>query len=305
MEEFNVFIDGSSGTTGLKIHELLSKRKEINIINIHEDRRRQMDERLRCMEQADLSILCLPDEEAEAVCRRLPEGCRVIDTSTAHRTSPDWVYGLPELAEGQRERIASARRVSNPGCHATGFILLAAPLTAAGVIGRDCPLSAFSLTGYSGGGKKMIARYRQENRPQELDSPGIYGLEQTHKHLKEMTLYAGLDVPPAFLPAVCDYYSGMLVSIPLQRQLMKKMFSLQELRELYSACYRESIAVTVCEEQPEGTLYSSAMSGESGLQILVYGNEDRPVVSARFDNLGKGAAAAAVENMELMLGISK
>lgn len=305
MRKFNVFIDGSSGTTGLKIRELLSPREEIDIINIHKDKRRHPKERRLCIEKADLSILCLPDKEAEAICTGLPKSCRIIDTSTAHRTNPDWVYGLPELREGQREKIASSNRVSNPGCHATGFILLTAPLTAEGVISSEYPLSAFSLTGYSGGGKKMIAEYEQPERDVQLDSPGVYGLGQNHKHLREMTMYSGLTVTPSFMPVVCDYYSGMLVNIPLHRQLMELPLSTQALRELYLEYYRNSPAVRVCTEQPEGTLYSNTLSGESGLEILVHGNDDRPVVSARFDNLGKGAATAAVENMNLMLGIAE
>ena len=305
MEKYLVFIDGSSGTTGLKIHELLKNRKEISLINIHREKRRQTEERLKCMKEADLTILCLPDEEAERICNLLPADCRVIDTSTAHRTSNGWTYGLPELNGEQKNRIAKADRVANPGCHATGFLLLAAPLRAADMIDRDCPLSVFSLTGYSGGGKSMIQAYEATDRPLEMKSPGIYGLGQNHKHLAEMCKYADLSVPPAFLPVVCDYYSGMLVTIPLHRQLMKKPMGPDGLRRLYQTYYSDAKAVSAASEASFKMVYSNAFACRPDLEILVYGNEERPVVSARFDNLGKGAAAAAVQNMDLMLGISE
>lgn len=305
MAKYSIFIDGSSGTTGLKIHKLLSRRKDIEVINIHDEKRKQTEERLRCIEKADLSILCLPDQEARRIAPLLPAESRIIDTSTAHRTDSDWVYGLPELNRKQRQKIESSFLVANPGCHATGFILVANPLITNHVIDKHYPLSAVSLTGYSGGGKETIKAYQKRERANLMESPDIYALDQNHKHLKEMTAMTGIALAPSFLPIIGDYYSGMIVTLPLQRAHMEKKLSLNQLRQLYSDYYRGETLVHVSDGQPDGTLYGSSFTGRYDLEILIYGSQERPVISARYDNLGKGAVGTAVQNMNLMLGITE
>lgn len=217
---YKVFIDGGHGTTGLKIHERLDQRDDIEILRIDEAHRKDLDARIEMTKQADISILCLPDAASQELAQAAPPDVRLIDTSTAHRTNPDWVYGMPELAPGQREKIRNAARVANPGCHATGFILLVRPLVDAGILPPDYPLDAFCITGYSGGGKKMIQNHEKADREAYLSSPGQYGLTQKHKHLPEMVMMTGISRAPAFSPVVGDFYSGMVMTVPLHTGML-------------------------------------------------------------------------------------
>ena len=297
----NVFIDGSAGTTGLRIRERLSDRADLTLLALPEEARKDPAARRDCFLLADVIFLCLPDAAAiEAV--SLMEGVKgvVIDTSTAHRVAPGWTYGLPELP-GQKEKIAAAPFIANPGCHATGFISLAAPLVAAGIVPADLPLSCFSLTGYTGGGKKMIAQYEEEGRDPLLDAPRQYGLTQKHKHLPEMAVYAGLSVSPAFCPIVADFPCGMEVTIPLFASQLKGTKA--DIEAVYAAAYAGPVIRYTEAADEGGFLSASALAGKDGLEVSVAGNEERILVTARFDNLGKGASGAAIQNMNLALGV--
>ena len=298
-----VYIDGKEGTTGLQIYGRLSERRDIELLLIDEEKRKDKEARKKLINTADLVFLCLPDAAAEeAVTLVENPGTRVIDASTAHRTAPGWAYGFPELSPAHREAIRQSKRVANPGCHATGFISVVYPLIAAGVLPKDSLLSCFSLTGYSGGGKKMIAQYEAPGREPLLSSPGIYGLSQSHKHLPEMRVVCGLDFPPLFSPIVDDYYKGMATTVPFHLSQLRGVSSMREVRGLYAAHYgTESGVVSVADDVP-GLLYGAALSGKDTLSILVAGNDERFTVTALFDNLGKGASGAAVQNMNLMLG---
>ena len=300
-----VYIDGKDGTTGLQIYERLSAREDITLLLIDEAKRKDPAERAKLMNQADLVFLCLPDAAArEAVTLIENPATRVIDASTAHRTAPGWVYGFAELKAGQRESIAGAKRVANPGCHATGFLSLAAPLVALGLLPRDAALTCFSLTGYSGGGKKMIAQYEAADREAALSSPAPYALGQTHKHLPEMKAVAGLDTAPVFIPIVDDYYKGMSTTIPLHRSQLRGVGSVEALRRAYADYYAGQALVTVAPEAP-GMVYANAMAGRDALTVLVDGTDEAVTLTALFDNLGKGASGAAVQNMNLMLGLAE
>ena len=300
-----VYIDGKDGTTGLQIYERLSAREDITLLLIDEAKRKDPAERAKLMNQADLVFLCLPDAAArEAVTLIDNPATRVIDASTAHRTAPGWVYGFAELKAGQREAIAGAKRVANPGCHATGFLSLAAPLVALGLLPRDAALTCFSLTGYSGGGKKMIAQYEAADRDAALSSPAPYALGQTHKHLPEMKAVAGLDTAPVFIPIVDDYYKGMSTTIPLHMSQLRGVGSVEALRRAYADYYAGQTLVTVAPEAP-GKVYANAMAGRDALTVLVDGTDEAVTLTALFDNLGKGASGAAVQNMNLMLGLAE
>lgn len=304
--KYKVFVDGGHGTTGLKINERLAERDDIEIINIQEEKRKDLDERLKMIRQADITFLCLPDAASREIAALAPGDSKILDTSTAHRTVADWVYGMPEIAPGQREAIASASRVAVPGCHASGFIFAAAPLVREGVIASDYPLVATSLTGYSGGGKKMIQAHEDPDRPSYLGSGGQYALGQQHKHLPEMMAMTGLSVAPGFLPIVIDHYSGMVVTIVLHREAMQKPMEVEALRALYQEYYQNEKMIHVREHVPEdGFIHSNVRGGYDDMEIFIYGNADRLVVSTRFDNLGKGASGAAVQNMNIMLGIEE
>lgn len=300
-----VYIDGKDGTTGLQIYERLSAREDITLLLIDEAKRKDPAERAKLMNQADLVFLCLPDAAArEAVTLIDNPATRVIDASTAHRTAPGWVYGFAELKAGQREAIAGAKRVANPGCHATGFLSLAAPLVVLGLLPRDAALTCFSLTGYSGGGKKMIAQYEAADRDPALSSPAPYALGQTHKHLPEMKMVAGLDTAPVFIPIVDDYYKGMSTTIPLHMSQLRGVGSVEALRQAYADYYAGQALVTVAPEAP-GKVYANAMAGRDALTVLVDGTDEAVTLTALFDNLGKGASGAAVQNMNLMLGLAE
>lgn len=291
-----VFIDGSAGTTGLRIHERLAERRDIELISLPAELRKNADARREAINSADIVFLCLPDAAAvEAVGMKENSCTRIIDTSTAHRTAEGWEYGFPELS-GRRERIAGARRVANPGCHASGFIALVAPLVEANLILRDARLSCFSLTGYSGGGKKMIAEYESEERPILYDAPRMYGLSQSHKHLPEMTAMTGLLTPPAFCPVVAPFYAGMEVVVPV--------FGLNPdaAREVYADYYRGGVVKYVADADDNGFLSAGAYTGRDDMEVAVFGVGGRCLLVSRFDNLGKGASGAAIQNMNIMTG---
>ena len=302
-----VYIDGKEGTTGLQIYDRLAARDDIELLLIDEEKRKDSAERKKCINSADLVFLCLPDAAAkEAVAMIENDHTRVIDASTAHRTAPGWVYGFPELRPGQREAIAAAKRVANPGCHATGFISVVYPLVALGLLGRDATLSCFSLTGYSGGGKKMIAQYESPERAENLSSPAIYGITQNHKHLREMQAVCGLEKPPVFSPIVDDYYKGMATGIQLHNALLKGKPTAQDICELLGRYYEDQNMVRVAPWGSEtGMLAANAFSGYDNLEISVTGTGEQTLIVSRFDNLGKGASGAAVQNMNLMLGLDE
>lgn len=297
-----VFIDGSAGTTGLRIYERLGERRDLELIILTGDKRKDLSARAEALNSADIAFLCLPDDAArEAVTLIENDKTVVIDTSTAHRTADGWAYGFPELT-GQRELIKNSKRIANPGCHASGFISLVKPLTEKGILPSDAIISAFSLTGYSGGGKKMIADYETEENKEKLLAPRSYGLSQTHKHLPEMSKICCLNKLPLFTPIVSSYYSGMEVVITLPKEQINGTIS--DIKNIYSSYYNGGI-VKYCENADEsGFLSASKMSGRDDMEISVFGNEDRIMLVSRFDNLGKGASGAAIQNMNIVLGLS-
>ena len=303
----NVYIDGREGTTGLQIYDRLSGRGDINLLLIDDDKRKDLTERKKYLNGADIVFLCLPDAAAvEAVGLIDNPNTRVIDASTAHRTAAGWVYGFPELLAGQRQRIKFARRVANPGCHAIGFLSIAAPLVAMDILPADYPVTCFSLTGYSGGGKKMIAEYEGDGKAEALYSPRIYGTSLNHKHLPEMQALSGLKYPPVFSPIVDDYYKGMATGIQLHNALLKGKPTAQDICELLCRYYEDQVMVRVAPWGSEtGMLAANAFSGYDNLEISVTGNGEQTLIVSRFDNLGKGASGAAVQNMNLMLGLDE
>lgn len=300
-----VYIDGQSGTTGLQIYDRIGQREDLELLRIPEELRHDPDERKKYLNSADIVFLCLPDEGArEAVSFIDNPNVRVIDASTAHRTNPDWTYGYPELSKAQREAIRTSKRVANPGCHATGFISTTAPLVAMGVIPKDYPMSCYSLTGYSGGGKKMIAEYEAEGRSELLNAPGIYGLNLQHKHLPEMQTVTGLAYPPVFMPVVDDYYKGMATTIMLQNRLLPGQPNAEEICAKLADYYRNEHFVSVVPfGENDSKLYANKLAGTNRLEIVVCGHAEQTTVTAVFDNLGKGASGAAVQNMNIMLGL--
>jgi len=305
--KIKVFVDGSEGTTGLRIHERFKGREDIELLTIAPELRKDEAERKKLINSSDVTFLCLPDAAAkEAVAMVENHKVKIIDTSTAHRTNNDWAYGLPELSVEHKAKIQAGSRIAVPGCHATGFISLVYPLIKEGILPEDYPISSFSLTGYSGGGKKMIAEYQEEERQTEYSAPREYGLGQQHKHLKEMKLITGLIREPLFSPIVADYYSGMLVSVPLYTDLLKKKQTPEQLQKLFADYYKEKLFIKVmpygAEAEKNGFLSSIDCTGWDGLNIYVTGNSDRVVLSAQFDNLGKGASGAAIQCLNLMLG---
>ena len=300
-----VFIDGAAGTTGLRLNERLAERKDIELIKLPEELRKDASAREEALNSCDIAFLCLPDSAAkEAVSLIRNTDIAVIDTSTAHRCDENWEYGFPELSF-RRERIARSKRIANPGCHASGFIALVAPLTECGILKKDAFLSCVSLTGYSGGGKKMIAEYESFERSALLDAPREYGLNQSHKHVPEMLKMCSLKNAPAFMPIVAPFYAGMLVTVPLFAEQFVSSVSVAELTRVYSDYYRSGV-VSVCENADEnGFLSASALANRDDMQISVFGNGERMIAAARFDNLGKGASGAAVQNMNILLGVDE
>ena len=302
-----VFIDGSEGTTGLRIHERLDNRDDIELLTIAPELRKDPDERSRLINSSDITFLCLPDSAArEAVALVTNPNVRIIDASTAHRTEAGWAYGFPELSAKHREAIRTGKRIANPGCHASGFISLVYPLIAGGILPADYPVASFSLTGYSGGGKKMIAQYEASDRDAELDAPREYGLSQQHKHLKEMRLITGLSRAPLFTPIVSDYYSGMVVNVPLYTDLLNTTQTPESLQAFFADYYANEPFVKVmplgAESEMSGFLSGNHLSGYDGMQIYITGNENRIQLSSVFDNLGKGASGAAIQCFNIMTG---
>lgn len=296
-----VFIDGSAGTTGLRIAERLSTRTDIELIKLTEERRKDINARKEALNSADIAFLCLPDTASrEAV--SLIENSRtvVLDTSTAHRTNDGWAYGFPELSEKHREKIKNSKRIAVPGCHASGFIALVYPLVEAGVLPKNSLLSCFSLTGYSGGGKNMIAEYEGERRDKLLNAPRQYGIAQTHKHLPEMVKYGGIENAPAFIPVVADFYSGMEVTVPIFGSNINA--TIDEVKEIYKRKYTGPIVKFTEDFSENGFVSANKLSFCDGMEISVGGNGDRILLIARYDNLGKGASGAAIECMNIVLG---
>ena len=295
-----VFIDGSAGTTGLRIHERLSGREGLELIALPPELRKDAKAREEAINAADIAFFCLPDAAAVEAAGLVHGNTRVIDTSTAHRTDPAWAYGFAELA-GKRAQIESAQLVANPGCHASGFISLVEPLVREGLIAADTALTCFSVTGYSGGGKAMIADYEAAGRSSELDAPRQYALGQSHKHLKEMVKICDLTVAPVFCPIVADYYSGMCVTVPLFQKDLRG--TVEDVVQLYQSCYAGPVVrYAPC---PEGMLAGNTLSGRDDMEITVAGNAERILLVSRFDNLGKGASGAAIQNLNLMLGVEE
>ena len=305
-----IFIDGKEGTTGLQIYEKLGGRTDISLLLLEEAQRKDPAVRKEIMNRADLVFLCLPDAAArEAVSLVENPEVKIIDASTAHRTSPDWVYGYPELSREQEERIRASKRTANPGCHATGFISLAAPLTAAGILPKDYPVSCHSLTGYSGGGKKLIREYESDRVDNRLNSCREYAISLSHKHLPEMMAVTGLKRKPLFFPILGDYYAGMLTTVGLDNDLLEGNLTARQIHEFLSEHYAGQKYVRVLPfggegaVDPRGILESNRNVGTNYLDIVVCGNEEQTLLASQFDNLGKGASGAAVQNMELMLGL--
>ena len=297
-----IYIDGQAGTTGLRIRERLAERNDITLMILPEDKRKDTEARREMLNTADIVFLCLPDAASiEAVSMIENPAVRVLDTSTAHRTNPAWAYGFPELDADFMKKIQSSNRIAVPGCHASGFIALVRPLVQSGLLSADARLTATSLTGYSGGGKNMIADYENSDRDSLLDAPRQYALGQTHKHLPEMKEFTGLCNAPVFLPIVGDFYSGMEVTVPLFGEDVKGATP-ADILELYHKTYDGSPLVSVANADESGFLSAAAMAGKDSMVLSVYGNADRMVLVARYDNLGKGASGAAVECLNILLG---
>ena len=297
-----VFIDGSAGTTGLRIHERLANRADLELLILPEEARKDPAARRDMLKAADIAFLCLPDAAAiEAVA--LAEGCsvRIIDTSTAHRVNPAWAYGFPELTG--YDKIRNATRVANPGCHASGAVALIAPLVRAGLLDADAALTCVSLTGYSGGGKKMIAEYEADAVDPLYAAPRQYGLTQAHKHLPEIKAVTGLTVTPAFCPIVASFYSGMEVTVPVFQKDLRGTAA--DLRTAYAEFYGKGLVRYNAEMDEGGFLSAAAFSGRDDMEVGVFGNDERILLVARFDNLGKGASGAAIQNMNILLGVDE
>ena len=299
-----IFIDGSAGTTGLRIYERLESRKDIELIRLSEELRKDINARKSAINSADIAFLCLPDSAAvEAVSLAENDNTVIIDTSTAHRTNPDWAYGFPELSKDMEQKIADSKRIAVPGCHASGFISLVFPLIKAGILDKDALLTCFSVTGYSGGGKKMIAEYESADRDTLLSAPRQYGIAQKHKHLPEMTAVCGLDNAPLFSPIVADFYSGMEVTVPLFKSQING--TVDDIKKVYKEKYNGPV-VKYKEDFDEGGFVSAnSLTGKDSMEISVSGNEDRILLISRYDNLGKGASGAAVECMNIVMGADK
>lgn len=294
-----VFIDGSAGTTGLRIHERLAARKDIELLTLPEEFRKDEAARREIINKADIVYLCLPDDAARQAVSFINGDTRVIDTSTAHRTDDKFTYGMPELT-GLRDKIKNAQFVANPGCHASGFIALIAPLIENGIIKKDALLTCTSLTGYSGGGKKMIAEYEAENRDLLLHAPRHYALSGTHKHQKEMAVLTRMDNYPAFSPIVASFYSGMLVTVPLFASQI--CGTADDIKNIYKNYYKGKVIRFAEKTDENGFLSAVALGGRDDMEISVFGNDERILLAARYDNLGKGASGAAIQNMNIMLG---
>ena len=302
---FKVFIDGSAGTTGLRIREMLERRTDVSLIALPESLRKDADARKEAINSSDVTFLCLPDDAArEAVTLVENPHTVVIDASTAHRTAEGWAYGFPELSAEHRAAIAHGKRIANPGCYASGFIALVYPLVKAGVVAPDYPFVCHAVSGYSGAGKKGIAEYEAENRSPLLDTPRLYALTLSHKHLPEMRAVCGLTRTPVFNPYICDYECGMTVNVPLFSDLLNKRMGAADVKKLLAGHYAGSAFLSVGEEE-SGYISANTLNHTNRMQLLVNGNEERILLTARFDNLGKGASGAAIQNMNVALGLDE
>lgn len=300
-----IFIDGKAGTTGLGIFERLEKRGDVTVLSLSEEQRKDTAARKDAINSADVVFLCLPDDaarEAAALCEN--DNTVIIDASTAHRTQEGWAYGFPELSKEHRARIASSNRIANPGCYASGFIALVRPLVKCGIAASDYPFVCHAVSGYSGAGKKAIAQYQGANREALLQTPRLYALGLTHKHLPEMVKECGLTREPMFNPYICDYYSGMSVSVPLFTDMLEKRINIEELIALYTEQYGGSKFIRVGQEE-SGFISANNLCGTNKMEILVHGNRERILLTSRFDNLGKGASGAAIQNMNIVLGLDE
>lgn len=297
-----IFIDGKAGTTGLRIYERLENRNDIELITLSEEMRKDYDARKKAINSADVVFLCLPDVASiEAVGMVENENTVLIDTSTAHRTNDDWAYGLPELSADFENKIKNSKRIAVPGCHASGFIALVYPLIESGIISKDAEITCHSVTGYSGGGKKMIAEYDDENRDKLLDAPRQYALTQMHKHLKEMKAITGLEKEPVFCPIVSDFYSGMMVTVPLFASMLNDGKTVEDIKNVYKTKYNTEILRYVEDASEEGFLSAGKLTGKDSMEVTVEGNDERILLVARYDNLGKGASGAALECLNIVL----
>ena len=308
MNKFKVFIDGEAGTTGLRINERLSKRDDIELISINPELRKDINERKKLINQSDITFLCLPDDAARESASLLEnDHTKIIDASTAQRTLEAWAYGFPELDSKLLEKIKNNQLIAVPGCYASGFMSIVYPLVKGGIASSSYPFTANAISGYSGAGKKGISQYEDTNRAKEFDAPRLYALTQMHKHLKEMKAIAGLDEEPLFNPYVCDFYNGMLVTIPLYVNRLTKKYTVEEIHKFFSDYYKDQAFVRVMPLLDNGTetgfLSANHLENKDYLEIYISGNENRISITACLDNLGKGASGAAVECMNIMLGL--
>lgn len=304
-----VYIDGQEGTTGLKILERFKNRNDIELLKIDNEKRHDNDERRKMINSADFTFLCLPDVAAREAVAMADDKVRIIDASTAHRTNPDWAYGFPELGADFRNKIENSNRTAVPGCYASGFVSMVYPLIKLGIMPADYPVTCHAVSGYSGAGKKAIAVYEGENRPTDYDSPRQYALTQQHKHLPEMQKICGLDYAPAFNPLVCDYFSGMVVSLPIFTRMLTKKYSVEDIRKALTDFYGENgsyfVKVMPEGEPQDGFIGANNLSDTNMMELFVNGNDERLILCSRLDNLGKGASGAAVQCLNIMMGIDE
>ncbi len=302
-----VYIDGQEGTTGLKILERFAGRNDIELLRIDEDKRKDTEERKKLINSSDFTFLCLPDAASIEAVSLADDKVRIIDASTAHRTNPDWAYGFPELSADFRNKIKNSNRVAVPGCYASGFASMVYPLVKLGIMPTDYPVSVHAVSGYSGAGKKAIAVYEGVDRPADFDSPRQYALPQMHKHLPEMQKICGLEYAPTFNPLICDYFSGMVVSLPIHTRLLTKKYSVADVRKALSEYYDGSVFVKVMNEgEPEdGFIGANNLAGTNNMELFINGNDDRMIICSRLDNLGKGASGAAVQCLNIMMGVDE
>ena len=306
-----VYIDGQEGTTGLKILERFKGRNDIELLRIDPEKRKDNDERKKLINASDFTILCLPDAASiEAVSFIENDNTRIIDASTAHRTNPEWAYGFPELSAEHRSKIASSKRVAVPGCYASGFLSMAYPLIKNGILPTDYPVTVHAVSGYSGAGKKGIAQYEDSERTKEFDTPRQYALTQSHKHLPEMQVISGLKYKPMFNPYVCDYFAGMVVSLPLHTRLLGKKVTPADVKAMFDEHYKGSNFIKVTELNgadvlENGFIGANELEGTNNMEIIVSGNDDQILVCSRLDNLGKGASGAAVQCLNIMMGVDE
>lgn len=299
-----IFIDGKEGTTGLQIYERLAKRDDVSLITLPEELRKDESARREAINSADAVFLCLPDAAAvEAVSLVSNPDVVIIDASTAHRTNPDWAYGFAELSAEHRNAIASSKRIANPGCYASGFISLVYPLIKGKILSENAPIICHAVSGYSGAGKKGIAQYEDKARDPQFDTPRMYALSLSHKHIPEMMKECSLKVKPIFNPYVCDYYNGMTVNVPLFVSMLEKKTSVSDLKKYYEDFYSETNFISVGSE--DKFISANNLVGTNKMEILVNGNDEQIVLSSRFDNLGKGASGAAIQNLNIAFGLDE